>query len=151
MTETDYRAMLDAPLDSFEAAIEPPDGTYKGVVTNITIGASFVNKTPLVKVKAILKEIHEVEDMETAEKVDNLEDWSVSKDFYITKKAMVMLRRFVESALPDTAGRSTSELLPELKGAEVLITIYHSISTKDPTKSFMNVRNMVGINGTVES
>ena len=141
----DFRDLLSAPIDTFEAPVQPPPGVYKAIIERSEFLKSAQKGTNFVRFHLRLSEAVEVDDTETLEKVDNLSDVSTKIDFYLTKNAMFRLRNLLESAIPDAKGRSAEDLIQELNGMEMLATMANQPNKKDPANPYLNCVKLVGI------
>jgi hypothetical protein len=67
-----------------------------------------------------------------------------TSDFYITPDADYRLKEFIQSCGIDTQGRSFSELLEDMPGQEVMLTIAHRPNQNNPEEFYEDVRRVVG-------
>jgi hypothetical protein len=151
----DFHQMLSAPIGSWEEAITPPVGHYKGEITRMEMLRSTQQKTPYLCFYSQLLEPQKDVPPDKMEGV-NLRDWEVpgrpggfgdACNFYLTPKARVMLRRFLESCGCGLETLATDFLKSNnnLRGYPVLIGIGHQEGTgNNKGRTFLNITDFAG-------
>jgi hypothetical protein len=132
----DFTALLNQNFDDIKAPLPLPEGTYYGVVENYKFEETREKKTPYVRFNVKLTGAHESIDETLLEGVD-LSKRSFRKDFFLTADATIRFKRFVVSLGIDGAGRSLGELMPEIVGQTVQVTIKQRPG-RDPSEPPMN-------------
>lgn len=120
----DMNALLDTQADDVEAPKPMPVGEYTFRVSRYETGESSQKNTPFVRY--FLQPIAAGDDVDE-ELLSEISDWQQKEmrvTFYITDKAMFMLRDFLENACQiEVEGKTFKELLPEAVGCEVIGTV----------------------------
>lgn len=139
---TDPRELLKAPIDSFEKPRALPQGHYIGIIDNYAYDRSKKKQTAFVRLT-----LHPTEATADVRPEDiagiSLPDRELTRDYYITPKAMGLLRIMLEAVLPNTAGRGADQLVPELKGAKVMFGVVQRPDERNATIIYNDVTDIV--------
>ena len=133
----DFNALLDADPTSFERPPTMPEGECLALIKSRTYGQSAQKKTPYVRFDfnflAPLPSMSE----EALAQID-VSKAKLRDDFYLAEDAMFRLREFFE--LVGAVQSSTRESIDACVGQQVVLTIGHSPSQRDPNRMFAEIR-----------
>src|SRR5262245_27368133 len=136
----DFNALLDKNPLEFERPPTPPEGEYLVVVRDKKFGQSSQKKTPFVEFSyGVISALPSIPD-EALNGVD-LSKVKFRDEFYLTEDAMFRLREFLE-LLGCTEG-STRDAIESAIGQQVVVTVGHETSQRDPSRIFANMRGYV--------
>lgn len=143
-----FQALLSKPADEVKRPQAKPAGTYFGTISDYKFDESKKQKTPYVRFT--VKNITPGEDVDQSALAGtpetgpiDLTKWSPNRDFYLTDDALYRLKDLLESCGIDTKGRSFAELIPELKGKPVQLSVTQRPS-EDGTTLYNDVTDMKG-------
>ena len=132
----DFNDLLDRDPTSFERPPTAPEGEYLCVIESKTYGQSSQKKTPFVEFRfrpvSALPSVPE----ELLSDVD-LTKVKFRDEFYLTPEAMFRLREFFEHV--GCVMETTRDSIDAAVGQQIIVTIGHQASTKDPSRVFANV------------
>lgn len=134
----DFNALLDADPTSFERPPTLPEGEYLALVKGSEFGKSSQKQTPYVRFHYTILQALDSVPQEALDGVD-LGKAKMRDDFYITEDAMFRLREFFE--LADAVESNTRESVQACIGKQVVLTIGHTPSQRDPTRTFAEIRS----------
>lgn len=138
-----FKDLLSTPLDLVKRPPALPQGTYEGVVKSFEFGESREKKTPFVRVYFTLIAAGEDVDPTLMEGVD-LAKRAPRTDFYVTNDSMWRIKEFLASLGLDVEGRTLSEVIPEMVGANVQMYITQR-SSADGQEIFNDVKTVKGV------
>ena len=140
---SDFRSLLDTPMDEIERPKPLPAGTYFGVVKTNKFDESSNKKTPYVRFSIQATAAGEDIDQNDLEGVE-LGKKTFNKDFYLTPEARYRLKDFLESLGISTQGRSLGECIPEALQAQVMFKL--GLRPSEDGKEFFNeVKDISGV------
>jgi hypothetical protein len=134
----DFNSLLDADPTSFERPPTLPEGEYLASIRAQEFGKSAQKQTPYVRFHYSIIQALDSVPQEALVDID-LSKAKMRDDFYITEDAMFRLRELFE--IVDAVENSTRESVAACVGKQVVITIGHSTSQKDPTRTFAEIRS----------
>ena len=131
MTAADLDALLDVSMDDVVEPGQTPAGSYLAQITNFEQGESSKKKTPFFEFEFSILDVGEDVDEEALEEAggrDAIIGRTVSDEFYITEKALFMLKNFLENALGFeveglTLRQVLSETVPQALGQQVWVHV----------------------------
>jgi hypothetical protein len=143
-----FQSLLSKPADEAKRPQAKPAGTYFGTISEYKFDESKKQKTPYVRFT--VKGISPGDDVDQSALAGDAENgpidltkWSPNRDFYLTDDALYRLKDLLESCKIDTKGRSWNELIPQLKGQPVMLTVTQRPS-EDGTQLYNDVTEMKG-------
>lgn len=136
---TDFSNLLSEPVGSAKRPPVKPAGTYHGTIASYKFDESSKKKTPYVQFSCTNIRPGEDIDQEAlrdpeGESID-LSKWKPTSEFYLTPEAMWRLDEFL-APLSGAAGRPKNEVIPELRGLPVILTV--GVFPTEDGKSFFN-------------
>lgn len=134
----DFRSLLSAPADSFEAPKALPPGSYSGRIKSHEFGESAQKKTPYVRFHLAVTNAIDVDPSELSG-ID-LSKKSLRVDFYLTTDAAYRLRSFLDGCGISTKGRSLGECIPETSGASVIMEVTQRKTEKDTYNDVKDIK-----------
>lgn len=141
-----FKHLLQKPADDIKKPPVLPEGTYFGQITGQpTFGESSQKKTPFVQWTGQYS--HAADDVELVDEEGmpiNLEGKKFYFSYYLTEDALWRLVAFVQSCGINTEGRSLEELLPQVQGKAVQLSVVQR-PNKDETGMVNNIQEMVGV------
>lgn len=136
---TNFEALLNKPLDSFEAPKPLPAGSYSALIEKFEFGKSKNKETPYVRFFVKPTEGLDV-DAEAIAEAGGFEGKALRLDFFLTPDAMFRLTKFADEHLGlDIAGRPTGEIIQEAVGCPLTIVVAHETSTRDASVVYANI------------
>lgn len=136
---TDFSNLLSEPVGSAKRPPVKPAGTYHGTIASYAFDESSKKKTPFVRFNYTNVRPGEDIDQEALRDPDgeaiDLAKWKPASEFYLTPEAMWRLDEFLEP-LPNAKGRPKNEVIPELRGLPVILTV--SIRPSEDGTAFFN-------------
>jgi len=136
----DFNALLDKNPLEFERPPTVPEGEYLVVIREKKFGQSSQKKTPFVEFSyGIVSPMASVPE-EALSGVD-LSKAKLRDEFYLTEDAMFRLRDFLEM-IGCTEG-STRDAIESAIGQQIIVTVGHETSSRDPSRVFANIRGYV--------
>ncbi len=146
----DFASLLKRPAGEGKRPVVLPMGDYQGIISGAhSTGESSQKKTPFVRFPLRLLEWPEdapdswsETDSEgnivevNREDVDLGARTSFGAAFYLTDAALFMLDDFIKSCGIESEGRDYEEILPELIGQRVLVTVEKGLNER--TNRFFN-------------
>lgn len=143
-----FNALLSKPADEVKRPVAKPAGTYLGTVKEYKFEESRQKKTPYCRF--VVQNIMPGEDVDQAALQGtpesgpiDLSKWNPHRDFYLTDDSLYRLKDFLESCKIDTKGRTFGEMVPEVKGKSVMLTVTQRPS-EDGTQLFNDITDMKG-------
>jgi hypothetical protein len=130
MSAPDLNALLSMPLDDFKEPPAFPAGTFYGTLLSYEYGKSRQKQTDYVRYHFRATEAGADLTPDELQGVD-LSNKKLYRDFYLTPDAIFMLKEFIVSCGISTAGRSVTELIPEVVGASVIMQITQRMDPKN--------------------
>lgn len=124
----DFTALLNRKADECEKPVAVPQGSYIMSIVGYTTGESRQKKTPYVEIETKIVAPREDVDMDEYAKVKNPQERSFKTPFYITEDSLYRLEEFLSKAGLPTAGRSFTEILAEMAGAQIVGIVSHRMS-----------------------
>jgi len=120
----DFNELLNQSADDVKAPQPMPAGEYTFSVTRYEFDKSSQKQTPFVRYYLKPMAAGDDVDEELLAQVDDWQQKELRATFYLSEKAMFMLKNFLENACQiETAGRTFKELIPEAVGCEVSGTV----------------------------
>jgi hypothetical protein len=119
---SDFRTLLQKPMDEIERPKPLPAGTYYGTIAGHKFDESSQKRTPFVRFTIKLQSAGDDVDAEEVASVD----WTkkeVRKDFYLTDDALYRLKGFLESVGVEVEGRALGEAIPDSTNAQVIVEV----------------------------
>src|SRR5215471_5233957 len=132
----DFNELLDRDPTTFERPPTAPEGEYLCVIESKQYGQSSQKKTPFVEFRFKPSAPLESVPPELIADID-LTKVKFRDEFYLTPEAMFRLREFFETV--DCVMETTRESIDAAVGQQVVVTIGHQASTRDPSRVFANV------------
>jgi len=136
----DFNALLDKDPASFERPPVAPEGEYLLVIKGKSYGQSSQKKTPFVEFQYGVVDAMASVPEEALDGID-LAKIKLRDQFYLTEDAMFRLREFFETV--GCLQETTRESIDAAVGQQVVATIGHETSDKDPTRIYANIRGYV--------
>ena len=143
----DFKELLNKKVDEQKRPPILPAGTYEGVVRDYVLGeARNEDKTPLITFNVqITGPTDDIDQEDLVDEDGNPVDPNgrrFRQDFFLTDAALYRLTEFIQSCGVDTSGKGFNEVLPDTKGAQVLVTLMQGTTKAgDP---FNGVQKLVG-------
>ena len=120
----DFNALLDTNADDVKAPQPLPAGDYTFRVDRYEFGESSQKGTPFVRYMLKPTAAGDDVDEEMLAEVGEWQQKDMRATFYLSERAMFMLRNFLENACEiEVEGRTFKELIPEAVGCEVEGTV----------------------------
>lgn len=133
----DFNSLLEKSADEVPVPKSAPPGTYKCRVGEYETGTSSKKGTPFLQFS--FHPLEPMEDVDTESLADvDLESMTFRDEFYLTEKALYRLVRFAQSCGVKTEGRQLNEIVEELSGAEVLVSVSQDPSDREGDDRFFN-------------
>lgn len=139
----DFSSLLQSGWDDVKRAPPLPIGTYFGTITKYEFGESSKKQTPFVRYTVNLSEAGEDVDPDDLVGVE-LHKKIISTEYYLSDKALIMLKDFLESCGIDLAGKSRNETIPEAMGHDVQVQLIHEPNDQDPESPYVKIKRMAG-------
>lgn len=139
----DFTSLLEKKTDDVEAPALLPTGSYLMTIAQYRTGESAQKKTPYVEFDLKVAQAMEVEDQEALAKVKNLQDKTLKTQFYLSEDSLFRLKDFLSKTGLPTEGRSFSEILSEVAGAQIVGIVSHRVNPNNSEQIFAEVRNFV--------
>lgn len=134
---TDFRSLLNTPMDDIKRPVPLPAGTYHGVIGKHTFGESRQKKTPYVQYDLGLQSAGDDVEESEMDGID-LAKKSLNVTYYLTEDARYRIKELLESVGVQTEGRGLGECIPEATNARVMIAITQR-NSEDGTQVFNDV------------
>lgn len=126
----DFSQLLKKPAGEAKRPPALPAGTYPGIVSGQEQGDSNRNKTPYVRFQVRLT--GPADDVSQDELADiDLAKRQMRRDYYLTDDALWRLDEFIKSCGIPTEGRTYEEVLPEVIGQTVLVSVEQYLGTNN--------------------
>jgi len=140
---TDFNALLDTPLDQFEAPVPLPNGSYVAVISapakliepkgdrngGIEFEVTFIEAMPDVDAEAL----------ESSLRGKPLNEKKQRLTFWISDNSGYRLREFAENHLKLPSGLTTRELLAQAPGIQFVANVTQKPSSRDPSKVYAEI------------
>lgn len=142
MADADFNALLDKPLDSFEAPKPIPMGSYIGTVTERRFDKSKEKQTPYVQFTIVpFQAMDDVDAGALKESLGNsaLAEKKFNLDFYLTKDAMWRLSQFCEDHIGVPGGTPAREAIEACVGQQLVFMVGHTPNKRNPEQVYANI------------
>lgn len=141
MTSVDFSNLLTTKLEDVKRPPVKPPGTYHGNIESYKFDKSSQKGTPYLRLTMNSVQPGEDVDPEALKDEDgkpiDFTKYKPTADFYLTSDALWRLSEFIAGFnLSNAAGRQMNELIPELRGMPVTMTL--SLKASDDGKGFYN-------------
>lgn len=140
----DFSQLLSDKLDDVKRPPVKPAGTYNATIKEHKFDVSSKKGTPYVRF--VFNNVTPGDDIDQDQLKDtdgntiDLSKWQPStrglSDFYLTPESKFRLKEFIKAFNIETKGRSFNEILPELRGMPVLLTV--SMKASEDGENFFN-------------
>jgi hypothetical protein len=141
----DFSKLLSKSADEISKPKPLPVGTYSGVVQKYEyLEAKNENKTPYVRLTLGVTSPSDDVDQDDLAHAGDISKKTLRKDYYLTEDSQYRIKELAEGCGIPTSGRSLGEFIPDLKNAQVLISVTHR-SSQDGTEIYADVGNVVGV------
>lgn len=122
----DFKHLLKRPADEIKKPAALPAGDYPGVIKSFEFGDNNKNKTPYVRFHVGLMgwpdDVDESDRRSDGKPID-LAKKPMSRDYFLTDDALWRLTTLIESTGTALTGRELEELIPEMVGQHVLVSV----------------------------
>ena len=139
----DFDALLNAEVTSVERPPNPPSGSWNVLIKAYKDIVSDKKKTPGIEFEIGLVSPCADVDKEEFEEYSQTEDHTQRKfryTFWLTEKAMIMLREFLEKLDVNITGKTFKQALPETVGKMCIAYLAHTPSDRPGDKTiFANI------------
>jgi hypothetical protein len=141
----DFSQLLRQQAGKAERPKALPIGEYPGMVRGWEPGNANRNQTPYVRFSIVLTGWPDSVNFEDRGEVD-VTKRTLRRDFFLTPESFYRLDLFIKSCGVEPRERSYEEVLPELVGQPVVVSVGHYINNSTGEIG-NNVGDVVGING----
>lgn len=139
----DFTSLLEKKLDDVEAPALLPQGSYIMTVAGYRTGESAKKKTPYVEFDLKISSAMDDVDQEELAKVKNLQDKTLKTQFYLNEDALFRLKDFCKKTSVPTEGKSFTEILSEIAGAQLIGIVNHRVNPENTDQVFAEVRSFL--------
>ena len=139
----DFTTLLNKSIDDVEAPALLPQGSYMMTITGYSTGESQQKKTPYVEFNLKILAANEDVDQEELAKVNNLQDKTLKTQFYLSEDSLYRLKDFLSKAGLEIAGKSFSEVLSEIAGAQIIGIVSHRVNPNNAEQVFAECRKFL--------
>ena len=139
----DFTSLLEKRLDDVEAPALLPQGSYIMTVAGYRTGESAKKKTPYVEFDLKISSAMDDVDQEELAKVKNLQDKTLKTQFYLNEDALFRLKDFCKKTGVPTEGKSFTEILSEIAGAQLIGIVNHRVNPENTDQVFAEVRSFL--------
>lgn len=139
----DFTSLLDKRLDDVEAPALLPQGSYIMTIAGYRTGESAKKKTPYVEFDLKISSAMDDVDQEELAKVKNLQDKTLKTQFYLNEDALFRLKDFCKKTGVPTEGKSFTEILSEIAGAQLIGIVNHRVNPENTDQVFAEVRSFL--------
>lgn len=120
----DFSSLLRKPAGEAKRPPVLPVGDYSGIIKKWEVGDNNRNKTPYVRFHLGFFDFPESVDHADRENID-LSKRQKSRDYYLTEESLFRLDEMLRTLGVEAKGRSYEEVLPEVLGKNVIISVTH--------------------------
>lgn len=138
-----FTSLLDKRLDDVEAPALLPQGSYIMTIAGYRTGESAKKKTPYVEFDLKISSAMDDVDQEELAKVKNLQDKTLKTQFYLNEDALFRLKDFCKKTGVPTEGKSFTEILSEIAGAQLIGIVNHRVNPENTDQVFTEVRSFL--------
>lgn len=139
----DFTSLLEKRLDDVEAPALLPQGSYIMTIAGYRTGESAKKKTPYVEFDLKISSAMDDVDQEELAKVKNLQDKTLKTQFYLNEDALFRLKDFCKKTGVSTEGKSFTEILSEIAGAQLIGIVNHRVNPENTDQVFAEVRSFL--------
>lgn len=139
----DFTSLLEKRLDDVEAPALLPQGSYIMTIAGYRTGESAKKKTPYVEFDLKISSAMDDVDQEELAKVKNLQDKTIKTQFYLNEDALFRLKDFCKKTGVPTEGKSFTEILSEIAGAQLIGIVNHRVNPENTDQVFAEVRSFL--------
>lgn len=139
----DFTSLLEKRLDDVEAPALLPQGSYIMTIAGYRTGESAKKKTPYVEFDLKISSAMDNVDQEELAKVKNLQDKTLKTQFYLNEDALFRLKDFCKKTGVPTEGKSFTEILSEIAGAQLIGIVNHRVNPENTDQVFAEVRSFL--------
>nr|DAE38375.1 MAG TPA: Protein of unknown function (DUF669) [Caudoviricetes sp.] len=139
----DFTSLLEKKLDDVEAPALLPQGSYIMTLAGYRTGESAKKKTPYVEFDLKISSAMDDVDQEELAKVKNLQDKTLKTQFYLNEDALFRLKDFCKKTGVPTEGKSFTEILSEIAGAQLIGIVNHRVNPENTDQVFAEVRSFL--------
>lgn len=139
----DFTSLLEKKLDDVEAPALLPQGSYIMTIAGYRTGESTKKKTPYVEFDLKISSAMDDVDQEELAKVKNLQDKTLKTQFYLNEDALFRLKDFCKKTGVPTEGKSFTEILSEIAGAQLIGIVNHRVNPENTDQVFAEVRSFL--------
>jgi len=139
----DFTSLLDKRLDDVEAPALLPQGSYIMTIAGYRTGESAKKKTPYVEFDLKISSAMDDVDQEELAQVKNLQDKTLKTQFYLIEDALFRLKDFCKKTGVSTEGKSFTEILSEIAGAQLIGIVNHRVNPENTDQVFAEVRSFL--------
>lgn len=139
----DFTSLLEKKLDDVEAPALLPQGSYVMTIAGYRTGESAKKKTPYVEFDLKISSAMDDVDQEELAKVKNLQDKTLKTQFYLNEDALFRLKDFCKKTGVPTEGKSFTEILSEIAGAQLIGIVNHRVNPENTDQVFAEVRSFL--------
>lgn len=139
----DFTSLLEKRLDEVEAPALLPQGSYIMTIAGYRTGESAKKKTPYVEFDLKISSAMDDVDQEELAKVKNLQDKTLKTQFYLNEDALFRLKDFCKKTGVPTEGKSFTEILSEIAGAQLIGIVNHRVNPENTDQVFAEVRSFL--------
>lgn len=139
----DFTSLLEKKLDDVEAPALLPQGSYIMTIAGYRTGESAKKKTPYVEFDLKISSAMDDVDQEELAKVKNLQDKTLKTQFYLNEDALFRLKDFCKKTGVPTEGKSFTEILSEIAGAQLIGIVNHRVNPENTDQVFAEVRSFL--------
>jgi hypothetical protein len=139
----DFTSLLEKRLDDVEAPALLPQGSYIMTIAGYRTGESAKKKTPYVEFDLKISSAMDDVDQEELAKVKNLQDKTLKTQFYLNEDALFRLKDFCKKTGVPTEGKSFTEILSEIAGAQLIGIVNHRVNPENTDQVFAEVRSFL--------
>lgn len=139
----DFTSLLEKRLDDVEAPALLPQGSYVMTIAGYRTGESAKKKTPYVEFDLKISSAMDDVDQEELAKVKNLQDKTLKTQFYLNEDALFRLKDFCKKTGVPTEGKSFTEILSEIAGAQLIGIVNHRVNPENTDQVFAEVRSFL--------
>lgn len=138
-----FTSLLEKKLDDVEAPALLPQGSYVMTIAGYRTGESAKKKTPYVEFDLKISSAMDDVDQEELAKVKNLQDKTLKTQFYLNEDALFRLKDFCKKTGVPTEGKSFTEILSEIAGAQLIGIVNHRVNPENTDQVFAEVRSFL--------
>lgn len=139
----DFTSLLEKRLDDVDAPALLPQGSYVMTIAGYRTGESAKKKTPYVEFDLKISSAMDDVDQEELAKVKNLQDKTLKTQFYLNEDALFRLKDFCKKTGVPTEGKSFTEILSEIAGAQLIGIVNHRVNPENTDQVFAEVRSFL--------